>query len=550
MSMPHATGEGGPWLVPDQSADDRASRPRFFNTTGPCFPGRHYMLPAAERLLNSQLARYIGDELYWVLHAPRQTGKTTFLLSWMHEINASRYAVACYVTIETCQGIDDLLLTNRMICQAIHQSADLTLAPAAVPPMPPADQPNPVAAMLEQWAALVAPLPLVVLFDEVDVLRDQPMVSFLRQLRGGFPHRGAGRFPTSIALVGMRDLRDYLISRKTARRSIRAAPSTSRKIRRAWATFRGPTCTADRPACRREGPTVRRGRHRPDLRPDPRPAVAGQRPGQKVRLGAGSRRDAGAGDRRPRAAGQRAADPGAGGASRQPGRALKDPRVRPIIEAILIGAVDPTLAEGDDFRLCLDLGLVTLERGFPEIANPLYREVIPRVLTQGAQVAIPHPEFAWRTPDGHLDLAVLLREFQRFWRRHAEVWEGAAEYREAFPHLLLMAFLQRVLNGGGRIEREYAAGRGRVDLAIEWHGRWSLIEIKLVHPADGRDGTIAEGLTQTARYREQVGAGEAWLVVFDRRPAARARPWEERLTWEERPDPLDPARPPITVVGG
>ena len=73
---------------------------RFFNTTGPCNPERHYMLPAHERLVGGNLARYVKNELYWVLHAPRQTGKTTFLQSWMRQINGGGEGVACYVSVE------------------------------------------------------------------------------------------------------------------------------------------------------------------------------------------------------------------------------------------------------------------------------------------------------------------------------------------------------------------------------------------------------------------------------------------------------------------
>jgi len=69
----------------------------------------------------------------------------------------------------------------------------------------------------------------------------------------------------------------------------------------------------------------------------------------------------------------------------------------------------------------------------------------------------------------------LLREFQKFWRRHSERWEQKADYTEAFPHLLLMAFLQRIVNGGGNVEREYAAGRGRVDLGIDFAGKTNII---------------------------------------------------------------------------
>jgi hypothetical protein len=163
------------------------------------------------------------------------------------------------------------------------------------------------------------------------------------------------------------------------------------------------------------------------------------------------------------------------------------------------------------------------------------------------QDAIPSPEFRWQKGDGSLDMDALLREFQKFWRRHSEVWETKADYTEAFPHLLLMAFLQRIVNGGGRVEREYAAGRGRMDLALEYGDRWSVIEIKLVHPYDGREGTIQEGLKQVSRYREQIDPeAPAYLVVFDRTPEGRNSPWESRLTWENRE--YEGNR--VTVVGG
>ena len=66
-----------------------------FNTTGPCRPEMHYMLPPEVRLSGADLQRFVDKELYWVLHAPRQTGKTSFLMSWMKELNASQQVVAC-----------------------------------------------------------------------------------------------------------------------------------------------------------------------------------------------------------------------------------------------------------------------------------------------------------------------------------------------------------------------------------------------------------------------------------------------------------------------
>ena len=64
--------------------------------------------------------------------------------------------------------------------------------------------------LIKLEAKLVTPKPLVVLFDEVDVLQGEAMISFLRQMRDGFTDRGTGKFPISIAVVGMRDLKDYI----------------------------------------------------------------------------------------------------------------------------------------------------------------------------------------------------------------------------------------------------------------------------------------------------------------------------------------------------
>jgi len=48
---------------------------RCFNIAGPCFPDEHYMLPALERLPG--IMRIVEQRSYFVLHAARQSGKTT-----------------------------------------------------------------------------------------------------------------------------------------------------------------------------------------------------------------------------------------------------------------------------------------------------------------------------------------------------------------------------------------------------------------------------------------------------------------------------------------
>jgi len=136
----------------------------------------------------------------------------------------------------------------------------------------------------------------------------------------------------------------------------------------------------------------------------------------------------------------------------------------------------------------------------------------------------------------------LLKEFQKFWKRHADKWEEKADYTEAFPHLLLQAFLQRVLNGGGSIERECAAGRGRMDLGIEFNDHYHIIEIKLVRDHDSPQSIREEGLEQIRDYRDKFSPNTpAYLLIFDRRSKAKEKTWDERITWEQDDE--------VTVVG-
>jgi hypothetical protein len=506
---------------------------RFFNTTGPCDPADHYMLPPEQRLVRAQLSRYVDNKLYWVLHAARQTGKTTFLKSWMKTINESGQAVACYVSVESCQETPEPERAMPAICDAVRYYSTRLLGPNLTPPLSTVAPLMALSQIMADWAALVAPKPLVVLFDEVDVLRDHALVSFLRQLRGGFAVRGVGKFPVSVALVGMRDLRDYLIQSKDG---VALNPGSPFNIKQDSATLANFSA-ADVAALA--------GQHTADTGQVFAPDALGRvweltrgQPwltnsllqkcvwqlcpqGQPVAIDHIEQA-------REMLIQERAVH------LDSLAERLKDPRIKHIVQTIMTGESDPTLTEGDDFRLALDLGLVTKENKVPEIANPIYRETIARVLSQGMQDAIPAPEFRWQLPDGRLDLEALLAEFQDFWGLHADIWEAKADYTEAFPHLLLMAFLQRLVNGGGRIEREYAAGRGRIDLAVCFAGSWSIIEIKLVNRM-GREKTIEQGLMQIARYRATIDpTAPAALVVFDRSPAGRDLPWPERLYRERR----------------
>ena len=112
--------------------------------------------------------------------------------------------------------------------------------------------------------------------------------------------------------------------------------------------------------------------------------------------------------------------------------------------------------------------------------------------------------------------------WQTFWRKDGHLAADGFSYREAGPHLMLMAFLQRIVNGGGRIEREYALGKGALDLLVRWKSQSVVIETKLRRDTETED----EAHEQVVRYLDSLGLAEGWLVLFDLRATA---PWSERL---------------------
>jgi hypothetical protein len=184
----------------------------------------------------------------------------------------------------------------------------------------------------------------------------------------------------------------------------------------------------------------------------------------------------------------------------------------------------------DDVQYTVDLGLVRRGANKLQIANPIYREVIPCELTIIMQMNREAVErTAWYVdPDRRLNLPKLLEAFQQFFRKNSEIWLDRFAYREAGPQLLMQAFLQRIINGGGRVDRKHGLGRRRTDLCVVWNYpggvQRGVIELKLLHSSLER--TLAEGLEQTWRYADTNAAEEAHLIIFDRTPD---KPWSEKI---------------------
>ena len=524
---------------------------------GPVEADRHYCVPPLNRVNLGEILELIADRRYFVLHAPRQTGKTSTLLALQDRLNAEGECRCLYVNFEGGQAAgEDTSRAMRTLLGEIGTRARLVLKDHFVDQSKTAllaefGPDGCLAECFTRWSE-ADQKPLVVLIDEVDTLVGDTLISVLRQLRARYDLR-PGQFPQSVILCGVRDVRDYQIysSREGTNvkggsafnvkaESLRLGDFSEAELRELLAQY-----TAERGQAFEAGAVER---------------IWALTRGQPWLVNALAYEACFKGEARgesSRPIRAEAIDQAKDGLIlkrvthlHQLADKLREDRVRRVILPMLAGSEDWDYSVRD-LEYVRDLGLVAPE-GEVRIANPIYAEVVPRELTAVLQSGLEtQVDPAWYVnADGSLDVAGLLGAFQGYFRENAESWVERYGHAEAGPQLVLHAYLQRVVNSGGRIGREYAVGLGRTDLLIEWRQlvggqvqiRKYVIECKVRTAKVGLERLIREGREQTATYMDRVGAESGHLVIFDLRPGLS---WEQRLY---RKDP-EPDGRPITVWG-
>lgn len=182
---------------------------RFFNTAGPCFPEEHYTLPPLERLPG--LLPLIRQKQYFVIHAARQTGKTTLLQHLAAFLNREGKYYAAYCSLEAAQVFPEPKEGIRQIFYTLAyniQNSRLPHAESFGKEVNPEETSVAVRSALSGYCRLLDK-PLVLLLDEIDALQNGTLVALLRQLREGYITRNTIPFLHSAVLAGIRDIRDY-----------------------------------------------------------------------------------------------------------------------------------------------------------------------------------------------------------------------------------------------------------------------------------------------------------------------------------------------------
>lgn len=530
---------------------------RFFNTSGPCVPERHYMLPPEGRL--PEVADLIEEGRYFILHAPRQTGKTTTLNAYARDLTASQQYVALVVSCETARWMDgdDVGGVEDAILATIAARARSLGLPAEH--LPPSPWPQALTGLrlkegLSAWAAR-SPLPIVLFLDEIDGITGNAMVSVLTQIRAGHNERPAP-YPWSIALCGLRDLRDYRVASGAAPEPRRPQSPFNIAVSMRLGNFSGDEVTAL--YAQHEDDTGQQ------FTPDATSLAFDLSQGQPLLVNALAYEVT-----------RRMKVPLAEPVTTAHIEAAKeriirerpvhldylisrieDPRVQRVLEPLFLGDELPPGDDvyDDDLAYVRDLGLIRQDGpgGLVQVANPIYREMLVRVLTARFQRSIREDPRDYLLPDGQLDIGKLTAKFITFWKLNGKIMTLGGAYNEYAAQLVFMGFLQSIVNGGGFVDREYGVSLRRTDILIRkpYTGpdgkpavQQYVYELKVRRP--GREDPLADGLTQLDGYLGTLGLETGTLIIFDRRANApdASQPAQEKtasgrtITIVTLPDP-------------
>ena len=409
---------------------------RKFNTEGPIIAEDHYHVPPLGRVNLDEILELIRDKRYFVLHAPRQTGKTSALLALRDLLNSGEAGDfrSVYVNVEPAQAMREAVEpAMRVILGALASRARSVGDPflyGVWSDIMAAFGTGALAEALTRWCEAESK-PVVLLVDEIDTLIGDTLISVLRQLRAGYDQRPAG-FPQSVVLCGVRDVRDYRIHSSSENAMVTGGSAFNIK---AESLRLGDFTEADVRALLAQH-TEETGQ---PFTPEALATVWRQTRGQPWLVNALCRRacfDSEAGRDRSRAI---TAEDLLDAQEHlivtrvthldQLADKLREERVRRVVEPLLSGGDERAYTERD-LEYVRDLGLVAQDPPV-RIANPLYAEVVPRELTWIAQEELAQ-DVAWYVDaDGVLDLDKLMAAFQAFFREHSEHWVARFDYAEA-----------------------------------------------------------------------------------------------------------------------
>jgi len=503
---------------------------KFFNTAGPVNQPEHYKVDPLGRWDLAEILNLVEQRKYFILHAPRQTGKTSSLLALQEYLNNEGKYFAIYTNFEVGQASrNDIQRSIKAVVTGLLDDVRILLKgnfdfKHVLKIYEEVDAENGLNNILTYLSEMIKK-PVVLFIDEIDALVGDTLISVLRQLRAGYSKRPQS-FPSTMILCGVRDIKDYRIQTSgqdiitggsafnIKAKSLRLGNFSKDDVINLYLQHTQETGQKFAEECFDLVMDYTDGQpwlvnalanevtYEMKENRDPAITITArmlEEAKERLILSRQTHLD-------------------------QLADKLKEDRVRRVVLPMILG--EAFEYKVDDVEYCLDLGLIKKTAEGLVISNSIYQEVIPRELTEMNQqnfLSMFRPD--WVDSDGKLNVTTLLALFKDFWAENAGIWASNIQgYQEAAPQLVTQAFLQRVANGSGFINREYGISKKRTDLMLKWKYEKDgqtifqkiVMELKVIGKKQNYEKVKEDALIQTATYAKLCGSDEAHILIFDR----------------------------------
>lgn len=510
---------------------------RTFNTVGPVGATDHYCIPPLSRSGLDSALKLILEKKYFILHGPHQSGKTSALLALADSLNSGTHgAFRCvYANVAAVREARDevSLVVPAVVCElekaGLRYLKDESLKELCAEVLARGRPDTAIERLLSAWAGSDL-RPLVLLIDGIDSLQGDGFITVLRQSRAGYDRRPS-EFPQSIVLCGLTDVRQWRI--RSASTGYVVAGDSAFNI--AADSVRLGNFSRSEVELLLAQHTAESGQ---EFEPAAVNRVWVQTRGQPGLVNALCRRVCSPPDAEPPSAhpitendfweAQEYLLQERGEHLGRLAVELEDGRIRSVVETLLLCTpVRHNAAENVGYAR--DVGLIALDDDPQRIANPIYREAVPRYLTSAVQDDLPIQPDRFVDAAGGLDLHGLLENFRDFFVQRPERWSQQVLGYEVGPQLMLQAYLQKVVSGRGWMLRDYGLGRGRTDLLVVWRqgGKKRRFVVESMECRGGVERLMRIGAVNTGSYMKRCGAEAGHFVIFDPTQAA----WKEELFW-------------------
>ncbi len=494
---------------------------REFNITGKIIPAKHYFVDLTPQI--DKLMVLADKGTYFVINRPRQFGKTTILDFFARRLLASGNYAPALISFESFTQRANIADAEFYLKVAKLVFEELTLAGFhLVDEHLSASVVNNRDVFFDWMRELCKSLPqkLVVLIDEIDAVPETVVIGFLAGLREMYLQRDRKPAPHSVGLVGVHDIKNLKARIRDESQALGSAspfniavdyelpPFSLENIRQYFSQHTEETGQEFDTAVISRVHHVTSGH----------PWLVSVLAKTLVETIVPDRQQKILSDH-AEAAIQKLIN------SRNPNfeslfKNARRPGIFSIVLDLLEGKRHRYNIQDDDVDLGVKYGIFAEQNQQLSLANLIYAQVLYQHFEKDLrQLDINDLVVDSRFVDasGHLDFRLVLDKFQAFMKSKGAAVAKHPTFAEATGQLLLLSYLDLLVNGKGWTFKEVQSGEGRIDVMCCYKNQKEVVELKLWYGASGYD----KGLEQLARYLESENLDRGYLVVFDRRDNAQ-----------------------------